>query len=82
MCINMVSIIIGVDEQTRKLMKQFPEMNWSGFVRKVIKEKTQELSLKEKLLAKIKGESFEEDILLGAQVNTAISKRLKKEKLL
>lgn len=30
-------------------MKQFPEMNWSGFVRKAIEEKAKQLELIERL---------------------------------
>jgi len=40
----MVSITISIPEQVRKLMKQFPEMNWSGFVRKTIVEKAEKLA--------------------------------------
>ncbi len=78
----MVSITIGVDEQTRKRMKRFPEMNWSGFIRKTIQEKTKELTLKEELLAKLQKDSFTEDIKTGRDVNTSVAQRLKKEKLL
>lgn len=40
----MVSITISVPEKTRKLMKRFPEMNWSGFVRKNIEQKAEKLA--------------------------------------
>ncbi|MFH1316734.1 MAG: hypothetical protein ABII01_04395 [Candidatus Woesearchaeota archaeon] len=46
----MVSITLSVPEETRKLMKRFPEMNWSGFVRKTIEEKAKALSWKEEML--------------------------------
>ena len=39
----MVSITVSVPEDTRELMKKFPEMNWSGFVRKSIEGKAKEL---------------------------------------
>lgn len=78
----MVSITVGVDEQTRKLMKKFPEVNWSGFVRESIREKTQELSKKERLLSKLKGEALAEDVILGSRVNVSVAQRLKKENLL
>jgi hypothetical protein len=76
----MVSITLGVDEQTRKLMKKFSHVNWSGFVREAIREKTLELLRKERFLAKLKGESNDEDVLLGASVNVAVAERLRKEK--
>jgi len=40
----MVSITVSVPEDTRELMKKFPEMNWSGFVRKSIEEKARVLA--------------------------------------
>ncbi|MBU0757543.1 MAG: hypothetical protein KKF44_05735 [Nanoarchaeota archaeon] len=39
----MVSITLSVPEDTRNLMKKFPEMNWSGFVRNKIIEKVRNL---------------------------------------
>ncbi len=49
----MVSITVSVPEETRELMNRFPEINWSGFVRKSIEEKTKELSWKEEMLKKL-----------------------------
>lgn len=39
----MVSITVSVPEETRKLMKEHEEMNWSGFVKKAIKQKAEQL---------------------------------------
>ncbi len=52
----MVSITLSIPEKTRKLMKRFPEMNWSQFVRSCIDEKTKQLSWKEKMLKKLQEE--------------------------
>ena len=46
----MVSITVSVPEDIRKLMKKFPEVNWSGVVRNSITEKAQKLALKEEML--------------------------------
>ncbi|MFH1053132.1 MAG: hypothetical protein V1740_01830 [Candidatus Woesearchaeota archaeon] len=46
----MVSITLSVPEETRQIMKKFPEMNWSGFIRKTIEEKAKALSWKEEML--------------------------------
>ena len=35
----MVSITLSVPEETREKMKEFSEVNWSGFFRKAIEEK-------------------------------------------
>jgi len=56
----MVSITLSVPEETRKVMKKFTEMNWSGFVRKSIEEKAKELSLKEQMLKEF---SKEEEVI-------------------
>ena len=52
----MVSITLSVPEEIKHKMEEFPEMNWSGFIRKTIIEKTQELSWKEQMLTKLKNE--------------------------
>lgn len=53
---NMVSITLAVPEKVKKRMERFSEVNWSGFVRKVIIQKTEELTWKEELLKELKGE--------------------------
>ena len=52
----MVSITISVPEEIRKLMKEFPEVNWSGLVRKAIIDETNKRQLKEELLNKLEKE--------------------------
>ncbi len=45
----MVSITVSVPPKTKELMKEFPEMNWSGFVRKSIEDKAKRLAKLEEL---------------------------------
>ncbi len=52
----MVSITVSVPEETRQLMKKFPEVNWSGLVRKSIIEKAEKLALKEEMLKELNKE--------------------------
>ncbi|MBU0893809.1 MAG: hypothetical protein KKF48_03555 [Nanoarchaeota archaeon] len=52
----MVSITISVPEEVRKLMKKFPEVNWSGLVRQCINDKAKQLVIKEELLNQFKKE--------------------------
>ncbi len=52
----MVSITISVPEEIRELMKKFPEVNWSGMVRKSIIETTKQLQMKEEILRTLKKE--------------------------
>jgi len=46
----MVSITLSVPEEVKQKMEKHGEINWSGFVRKCILEKTQELDNVEKWL--------------------------------
>lgn len=52
----MVSITLSIPEEVRKLMKQFPEMNWSGFIRRVIEKKARRLVEFEKLRKQLESE--------------------------
>ena len=52
----MVSITLSVPEEIRKIMKDFPEVNWSGFIRKSLEEKARQLKLKEEMLKELEGE--------------------------
>jgi len=52
----MVSITLSVLEKTKKLMNQFPEINWSGFIRQRIQEKVEELQWEQQMLNKLKKE--------------------------
>ena len=52
----MVSITLSAPEEVKHKMEHFSEINWSGFVRKCISEKTKELSWKEEMLQKLKKE--------------------------
>jgi hypothetical protein len=82
----MVSITLSVPPEVRKKMKQFPEVNWSALIRKLIEEKVAMLSLKEKLLSKLKEENesgfTDWTIELGRRVKEDSAKKLKKEGLL
>jgi hypothetical protein len=80
----MVSITLSVPEETKQKMDRFSEINWSGFVRKAIEEKTKELSEKELLMKKLNEDKEFEDwcIEMGRKVNRGVTERLKKEGLL
>lgn len=44
----MVSVTLSVPEELKRKMEKHDEINWSGFVRKCIVEKAQELELMER----------------------------------
>lgn len=52
----MVSLTVSVPSKTKELMKEFPEMNWSGFVKKSIEEKVKRLAKLEELKAELEAE--------------------------
>ncbi|MEK6869159.1 MAG: hypothetical protein AABX74_02945 [Nanoarchaeota archaeon] len=57
----MVSITVSVPDKTKKLMKEFPEMNWSGFVKKSIIEKANRLVKLEELKKELEDEQDIDD---------------------
>ena len=81
----MVSITLSVPEKTKELMSEFPEINWSGFIRKCIEERTKQLAWREEMLAKLKKEDesgfTKWTVEMGRKVNEGMAKRLKKEGL-
>ena len=52
----MVSVTLSIPQETKELMNKFPEMNWSGFIRSCIEEKTRKLSWREEMLKKLKAD--------------------------
>ena len=52
----MVSITVSVPLKTKELMNEFPEVNWSEFVKKSIEEKANRLAKLEELKKELEGE--------------------------
>jgi len=61
----MVSITLSVPEKTKKLMNQFPEINWSGYIRKRIMQKVDELQWEQRMLEKLKKDQSLSDWSIG-----------------
>jgi len=80
----MVSVTLSIPEEVKRKMEHFSEINWSGFIRKVIIEKTEELSWEEEMLKKLEQDKDFEGwcIEMGEKVNKGIAERLKEEGLL
>ncbi|MFA6419603.1 MAG: hypothetical protein WCW13_02285 [archaeon] len=57
----MVSITLSVPQETREKMKEFSEVNWSGFVRKAIEEKAVALAKLECLKKELEKEKEIDD---------------------
>lgn len=52
----MVSITFSIPEETRKIMREFPEVNWTHLVRSSIEEKAKKLALRKELLKRLEKE--------------------------
>lgn len=52
----MVNITLSIDENLKKKMEQFPEINWSGLIRRLLEEKTRQFQLREQLKETFKKE--------------------------
>ena len=52
----MVSITFSIPDEIRKIMKEFPEVNWTHIVRNSIEEKAKKLALKRELFKRLEGE--------------------------
>lgn len=78
----MVSITLSVPEEVRQKMNKFNEINWSGFVRKCILEKTEELSKKEKLQRDFEKEPTAWAVELGRKAKKGRYAELKRKGLL
>ncbi len=80
----MVSVTLSVPEDVKHKMDRFHEINWSGFIRRLIEQKVKQLSWRDEMLKKLeKDKEFEEwCVEMGEKVNKGIADRLKKEGLL
>lgn len=79
----MPNVTLSVPEPLKQKMEQFSEINWSGFIRAKLSEKTEELSWKQEMLKKLEQDKEFEDwcVEMGEKVNKSIAKKLKKEGL-
>ena len=82
----MVSITLSIPSKIREEMKQFPNVNWSGFVRTCIESKAKQLVWKQKMLAKLKEEEesgfTDWTVKVGRKLKKDIAKKLKSDNLL
>ena len=63
----MVSVTVSINEDIRSLMKQFPDMNWSGCVSKAIEQKVGEMKWRDEMLRKLKAEEEAQEWAVGLQ---------------
>lgn len=77
--LNMVSITFSIPEETRKIMKEFPEINWTHIVRSSIEEKAKKLALRKELFKKLDEEKdfIDWSVKLGREAKNGRALRLK-----
>ncbi|MEK6890383.1 MAG: hypothetical protein AABX35_04305 [Nanoarchaeota archaeon] len=77
----MTNITLSIDEKLKGKMEQFPEINWSAVVRRLLEEKTKQLEIREHLKKEFKEESALTTwtIDMGRKTNQGIAERLRKE---
>lgn len=79
----MVSITFSIPEETRKIMKEFPEINWTHLVRSSIEEKAKQLALKKEILNRLESPGEQEiinwSVELGRKAKKDSFKRLLSE---
>lgn len=75
----MVSITFSIPDETRKIMKEFPEVNWTHIVRSSIEERAKKFVLKRELLKDLDKEKdfVNWSVELGRKAKQGRVKRLK-----
>ena len=75
----MVSITFSIPEETRKIMKEFPEINWTHLVRNSIEERANKLALKKELLKRFEKEKefIDWSVDLGRKAKKGRTQRIK-----
>lgn len=77
----MVNITLSIPEELKKIMGEFPEINWSGLVRLSITEKIKQLIWKKNMLQQLESEKEFDEIALeiGGKIKEGMWKRYKKK---
>lgn len=76
-----VNLTLSVPVELRKKMEQFPEVNWSALIRRLLESQVQRLALKEQLLKQLESErEFDKEALsIGDEIKEAVWKKYKQE---
>jgi hypothetical protein len=79
----MVSVTVSVPTTVKKKMADFPEINWSGFIRKSIEKKVEELNKRDALLKQLEKEKelMEWSVIMGRKMKKGRFKELQKQGL-
>jgi hypothetical protein len=77
----MPNITLSLSEELKRKMEEFPEVNWSGLMKKYLESRVEKLAWKDKMLKYLENEkSFEEEaIIIGNKMKRNAWEKLKKE---
>lgn len=77
----MANITLSISEELKRIMNEFPEINWSGLVRVSIENKVKQLIWKKKILEQIESEKEFDEIALeiGDKIKKDVWKKLKRD---
>ena len=77
----MSNITISIPDELKKKIEAFPEINWSGFLKKYIESKVERLVWKESMLKQLESEKEFDEIALeiGDKIKRGVWNRLRKE---
>ncbi len=80
-CDNMANITISVPEGLKHQLEAFPEINWSGLMRKYLESRVARLVWKEQMLKELEADKEFDEIALeiGNKMKQGVWERLKKE---
>jgi len=75
------NLTLSVPVELRKKMEQFPEINWSALMRRLLESQVQRLALKEQLIKQLDSErEFDKEALrIGDEIKQRAWEKLKKE---
>lgn len=74
-----INLTLSVPVELRKKMGQFPEVNWSALIRRLLESQVQRLALKEQLLKQLESEKeFDKEALkIGDEIKESAWKKYK-----
>ncbi|MBS3076927.1 hypothetical protein J4233_01510 [Candidatus Pacearchaeota archaeon] len=77
----MANITLSIPGELKHKMEEFPEINWSGLIKKYIESKVDRFIWKEQMLKQLELDKESNDIALelGDKIKQGVWSRLKKE---
>jgi hypothetical protein len=76
-----INLTLSIPVELRKEMEQFPEVNWSALMKRLLQSQVKKLILKEQLLKQLESEKeFDAEALrIGDEIKEAVWKKYKQQ---